>query len=163
MNLLLKRGWGRGAFFRIAVLIMAVSPAAAAEHAAPPNVILITIDSLRADHVGCYGYARDTTPFLDAFARTATRYQNCFSPATWTVPANYSMVTSLYLPEHRVDDFSHSLASDVPTIFSVLAAHGYANALFGCHEMICNQFKKNYQHFFAGFGTNTNGMKATEG
>ena len=53
-----------------------------------PNVILLVMDTVRADHVSCYGYGRATTPNLDRFASTATRYPRTFATAPWTIPTN---------------------------------------------------------------------------
>ena len=63
-------------------------------------MILITLDTLRADHLGCYGYERPTTPFLDAFAERATRYSNARSTSPWTLPSHASLLTGLYPFEH---------------------------------------------------------------
>ncbi|MBI5240635.1 MAG: sulfatase [Elusimicrobia bacterium] len=72
-------------------------PASPAKH---PNVILISIDTLRPDHVGCYGYGRPTTPNLDALARDAVLFENAISAAPWTLPSHTSMFTSLYPNRH---------------------------------------------------------------
>ena len=60
-----------------------------------PNVILISIDSLRADHVGCYGYARPTTPNLDRLAAEGLRFDDHVSSSSWTLPAHASLFTSV--------------------------------------------------------------------
>ena len=66
------------------------------------SVLFITIDTLRADHLGCYGYPRDTSPSIDAFADEAIVFDNCVSQATSTLPAHVSIFTSLYPPAHGV-------------------------------------------------------------
>jgi len=71
-----------------------------AEPADPPNVLLITLDTLRADHLGCYGYDEPTSPFLDAFAERSTRYANARSTSPWTLPSHASLLTGLYPFEH---------------------------------------------------------------
>lgn len=58
-----------------------------------PNVLLIVIDTLRADHLGSYGYERPTSPEIDAFAASASRYERCVSSAPWTLPTHASMFT----------------------------------------------------------------------
>ncbi len=60
-----------------------------------PNVILVSIDSLRADHVGCYGYGPETTPNLDRFAREGVRFEQHISSSSWTLPAHAAMFTSV--------------------------------------------------------------------
>ena len=61
----------------------------------PPNVLLISIDTLRADHVGCYGYGPDTTPNLDRFAAEGVRFEQHVSSSSWTLPAHAAMFTSV--------------------------------------------------------------------
>lgn len=67
---------------------------------AQPDVVLIVIDTARADRFGCYGYTRDTTPNIDAFARDAVLYRGARSTAPWTVPAHASIFTGLRVGEH---------------------------------------------------------------
>lgn len=67
-----------------------------------PNVILISIDTLRADHVGCYGYPKDTTPNLDKFAKEGVRFQKVICPFPSTLPSHMSILTSLYPEVHGV-------------------------------------------------------------
>jgi len=66
----------------------------------PKNFILISLDTVRADHVGAYGYERDTTPRLDAFADRGALFLNCTSPSAWTVPAHMSIFTGVEPPAH---------------------------------------------------------------
>ncbi len=93
-----------------------------AEVAAPrerlPNVVLIVIDTLRADHLGCYGYGRDTSVNIDRLAARGVLFERCYSPASWTVPAVVSMFTGLLPAAHRV---SH--LDDVPPSMTMLAEH----------------------------------------
>lgn len=65
-----------------------------------PNIVLITLDTLRADHLGCYGYDRNTSPVLDRFAARATLYRNAHATAPWTLPSHASLFTGLYPFEH---------------------------------------------------------------
>jgi arylsulfatase A-like enzyme len=66
----------------------------------PPLVLVITLDTLRSDHLGCYGYSRPTSPNLDAIAKQSTLYQHARSVAPWTLPAHASLFTGLYPFEH---------------------------------------------------------------
>ena len=59
------------------------------------NVIMISIDTLRADHLGTYGYPRDTSPYLDKFAEKSLVFENAFSQAVWTLTSHASIFTSL--------------------------------------------------------------------
>jgi len=67
-----------------------------------PHVVLIVIDTLRADHVGSYGYTRPTTPNLDFFAKDAVQFDNCQAPASWTVPSMASMFAGVYPWRHDI-------------------------------------------------------------
>jgi arylsulfatase A-like enzyme len=93
--------------------------------ASRPSVVLISIDTLRADHVGTYGYARDTTPFLDRFARRAVVFERAFTPAAWTLSAHMSMLTGLYPEQHGVLEGDLALAPEVPLLAEHLARSGY--------------------------------------
>ena len=90
-----------------------------------PNIILITIESLRADHVGCYGYGRDTTPNIDALAAEGTRYSQAHSVTSWTLTSHASMFTGLYPSAHRVILPQDRLSDAYTTAAEVLSADGY--------------------------------------
>src|SRR5262245_4356861 len=66
------------------------------------NVVLISVDTLRADHVGAYGYTRPTTPNIDELARRAVVFNDAVSQSSWTRPAHASMLTGLYPSEHGI-------------------------------------------------------------
>src|SRR3954462_3605164 len=79
--------------------LLFLSPAvlsAAPPKAAPPNVVVITIDTLRADHLGCYGYRGVKTPNLDSLASGGVRFQNAFTPVPITLPAHSALMTGTY-------------------------------------------------------------------
>ena len=65
-----------------------------------PNIILITMDTVRADHVSVYGYPRDTTPFLKEFARESTLYTRAIAASDYTLPTHASIFTGLYPSWH---------------------------------------------------------------
>lgn len=67
-----------------------------------PHVILISLDTLRADHLGCYGYTKDVSPNIDALAEESCLFTNAYSNANWTLPAHISMFTSLYPSQHQI-------------------------------------------------------------
>ncbi len=69
------------------------------------NILLIAVDTLRPDHLGCYGYKRPTSPRIDDFADGATRFTQCWSASNFTAPAFTSLFTGLYPNHHRVFDF----------------------------------------------------------
>jgi arylsulfatase A-like enzyme len=94
-----------------------------------PNIILISIDTLRADHLSCYGYHRPTTPNIDKIAAEGTIYKQNYSTGVWTPPGHASMLTGLYVSEHGVYG-ERSLAADIPTIATVLKENKYQTAGF---------------------------------
>jgi arylsulfatase len=96
-------------------------------------VILISIDTLRADHLSCYGYERDTTPEICAFFADGTRFENAYSQSSWTAPAHASIFTGLLPAQHGVTygPLIPTLAGH-PTIFQLFREQGYFTAaLYG--------------------------------
>jgi arylsulfatase A-like enzyme len=94
-------------------------------------VVLVSLDTLRPDHLGCYGYPRPTSPHLDAFREDAVLFRSAFAHAPSTLLSHASMLTSLRPPHHGAsiaDDLAVPL--DVTTLAEVLRAHGYATASF---------------------------------
>ncbi len=95
-------------------------------------VILISNDTLRADHLSCYGYNRETTPFFDAFAEEAVLFENAVSEEPVTLPAHMTMLTGLHPKHHKVTPTTN-LDETVVTLPEVLAGAGYATAGFTGH------------------------------
>ena len=93
-----------------------------------PNILFISIESLRADHVGCYGYERPTSPNIDALAQQATLYEQAHSVTSWTLTSHTSMFTGLYPSAHRVTLPRDRLADSYTTIAEILATAGYQTA-----------------------------------
>src|SRR5947207_8263302 len=97
---------------------------------APPNVFLITIDTLRADHVHCYGYDKIQTPALDALASDGVRFMQAFTPSPITNTSHTTILTGLLPSSHGVTDFAIPLASSHGTWAELLKAKGYHTAGF---------------------------------
>lgn len=93
--------------------------------APPTNLVLISIDSLRADHLGCYGYARPTSPSIDELARDGILFRRAYSTSSWTLPAHLSLLASLYPEEHGVVDGTRALGPEAQLLPEVLSAAGY--------------------------------------
>ncbi len=91
----------------------------------PPNVILISLDTLRADHVGCYGYPRPTTPAIDAVASDGTVFERAVATSPWTLPSHASMVTGLQPRHHGARSQETGLPGSIPTLATTLAGLGY--------------------------------------
>lgn len=94
------------------------------------NVLLITLDTTRADHLGCYGYAPAKTPDLDRLAREGVRFSRAYCPAPLTLPSHVSIMTGLYPVTHGVRNNGHDLPSGIRTLAQILKAKGYATAAF---------------------------------
>ena len=95
-----------------------------------PNVILISIDSLRADHLGCYGYERDTSPNLDRLAAEGTLFEQPIASSSWTLPTHMAMLTSMYDSVHQVRSRKRRYVLSHPLLAEVLQEAGYDTAGF---------------------------------
>ena len=98
--------------------------------AIPRNVLLITLDTTRADHLGCYGYEPAKTPNLDALAREGVRFARVYCPAPLTLPSHSSIMTGLYPATHGVRNNGHQLAPKFRTLAEILKGQGFATAAF---------------------------------
>lgn len=93
-----------------------------------PNIILLTLESLRSDHVGAYGYERDTTPAIDAVAREGVVFENAYSVTSWTLTSHASIFTGLYPSAHQVTEPRDRLGDSHTTLAERLKACGYQTA-----------------------------------
>ncbi len=108
-----------------------LSPAQVVSRSLPlPDVYLVTIDTLRADHVHCYGDDRIQTPALDSLARDGIRFAEAFTPSPITNTAHTSILTGLLPSVHGVTDFGIPLAKTYPTWAELLKQNGYQTAAF---------------------------------
>ena len=95
---------------------------------ARPHVILYLIDTLRADHLGCYGRSPSPSPELDRFAREAVLFEDVSAQSGWTKPATASIMSSQWPWKHKVQDFADRVPSKLSWLPQVLQAGGYATA-----------------------------------
>ncbi|MGH9540031.1 MAG: sulfatase-like hydrolase/transferase [Terriglobales bacterium] len=98
--------------------------------AAPPDVYLVTIDTLRADHVHCYGDQSIQTPALDSLAKDGIRFAEAFTPSPITNTSHVSILTGLLPSSHGVTDFAVPLAASHVTLAEILQSNGYHTAAF---------------------------------
>jgi arylsulfatase A-like enzyme len=114
----------------LSALLLAVSlattPLACGRPEPGPNVLLIVVDTLRADHLTPWGYGRDTSPRLAAFADGALRFTHAQSPRAKTSPAVATLMTGLYPHDHGVRDLTTPLRPDVPLLAEAFRDAGYA-------------------------------------
>ena len=104
-----------------------------------PNILLIIWDTVRAQNLSLYGYARATTPFLDSLAPHAVVFTHAYSTAPWTLPSHASMLTGQYA-NMQSGDWTTPLDGTHPTLPEALYAHGYTTGAF-----VANIFAAGYQ------------------
>jgi arylsulfatase A-like enzyme len=92
----------------------------------PLHVVILGIDTLRHDHLGCYGYGRNTSPVIDDLAKEGVLFENCIAASPWTLPSFASVFTSLYPSQHGAVHFRKSMRADCPTLAGILKNAGYA-------------------------------------
>lgn len=110
------------------------------------NVLLIVIDALRADHLGCYGYERNTSPHLDAFAKEGVLFKNCYVPSSWTKPSIASLLTSLYPSTHGAISWGSALPGEVTSLAEIFKREGYVT-----YSYVANPNLKTIFNFNQGF------------
>ena len=104
-----------------------------------PNVVLLVLDTVRADHLSLYGYPRPTTPHLDAWKDRAARFAFARSAAPWTLPAHATMFTGRWPHELSVD-YDRPLDATHPTLAAFLAGHGYQTGGFVGNTVYANSW-----------------------
>jgi len=108
--------------------------------AASPNVVIYLIDTLRADHLGLYGYGRPTSPNLDRFAEDAIVFETMQAQSSWTKPVVASIMTGLLPQQHGVQGREDNLAPDARSLASVLRLAGYATHAIGTNSTVFSDF-----------------------
>src|SRR5580765_4239825 len=127
---------------------------AVAAPVAAPNVVVITIDTLCADHVGCYGYKQIRTPNIDALAADGARFERAYAAVPVTLPSHTVIFTGTYPMLSGMHDFAaNKLNTTQPTLASILKEHGYATAAVIGSAVLDSRFGLNrgfdfyYDHF----------------
>jgi len=116
---------------RLATLVAALSLAACGSPRTPPSVLLVTLDTVRADRLGCYGHAGAATPRLDELAARGVRFERAYTTAPLTLPAHASILTGTYPVFHGVhDNGSYRLDDRLTTVAELLRPQGYRTAAF---------------------------------
>ncbi|MBU0617850.1 MAG: sulfatase-like hydrolase/transferase, partial [Planctomycetes bacterium] len=95
-----------------------------------PNILLISVDALRPDHLGCYGYGRATSPNIDKLAGEGALFENAISSTSWTLPAHAALFTGLADSVHGCTDTDRRLAENRYTLAERLKDAGYATVGF---------------------------------
>ncbi len=112
------------------LLAAALAASGCGQHAPQerPNLLLVAVDTLRADRLSGYGYAAPTSPRLDAFLSQAVVFEDAQATSSWTLASFASLLTSLYPSSHRCASFSTRLLPQYTTLAEILSANGYATA-----------------------------------
>jgi arylsulfatase A-like enzyme len=137
-----------------------------------PNVLVIILDTLRADHVSAYGYARNTTPEIDHMAREGVLFENAISPSSWSLPSHVSLVTGHYLHDHGWGNvqpapwfgWGKKGLGGLPCIGEAFQDRGYRTAAFSANTtwFVGNLgFARCFQHFDDYFYSPTDAFSRT--
>lgn len=116
-----------------------------------PDVILVVIDTLRSDRLGCYGYPRPTSPVIDELARDGTLFEDCLAQAPWTLQSMPSMLTGTYSTQHRQwCDLRHV------TLAEAFDKAGYRTLGFSANDLLSKElgYARGFDHYDASSGPN---------
>lgn len=130
-------------------LLGACAPAAAPPTPPRPNLLLITIDTLRADHLGAYGYELPTSVAIDALAQRGTVFERAQSSSSWTLPSLATLMTSTYTSTHGCWTFFTKLDDGFSTLAERLAGEGYATGGVASHTYVASTYGLNqgFEHY----------------
>ncbi|MGC9357395.1 MAG: sulfatase [Anaerolineae bacterium] len=121
-----------------------------------PDILLIVLDTLRADRLSSYGYHRNTTPHLDAFAEEGVLYERAISPGQWTIPSHASLFTGEYPTTHMTTQIYDKHSEAQPTLAEMLKVHGYDTVGF-CNNpllgVVANDLDRGFDAFYNYGGT----------
>jgi arylsulfatase A-like enzyme len=116
--------------------------------AGTPNVIVIVVDTLRADHLSAYGYKRDTSPFIESLVKQGVMFSDAISASSWTQPSHASMLTGRYTYEHQAE--TKPLDNRFATIGEAMQAQGYRTGAFSANTEFFTRrqgFGRGFLHF----------------
>lgn len=111
-------------------------PVTPADDSSSPNVLLVVLDTVRADRLGAWGYERPTSPHLDSLAREGVLFRRAVSPGMWTLPSHASMFTGLPVSGHGVNAHHKWLDDRFETVAELLRDHGYATWLLSANPFL---------------------------
>lgn len=153
VNPILRSGAIRPLAFLAAAVVLAVECIPLVFGPAPPidrpNIVFITIDTLRADHLSCYGHERPTSPAIDGLAETGVLFEDALSQAPWTLPSMASLHTSLYPSEHGANKADRPMRQGLDTLAEVLRNEGYRTLGVVSHWFVSERFgfDQGFEHF----------------
>ncbi len=114
----------------------------------PPNVVLIAVDTLRADRLSSYGYPGATTPRLDRFAEDGVLFWRAVSQSNWTLPSFASIFTGKIVPRHRLATFASRLPAGAETLARLLRTHGWRTDAVLCKPALYRRLEQGFETAF---------------
>lgn len=113
------------------------------------NIVLVAIDTLSARHMGCYGYQRETTPFMDEYAKGGALFENCYCQAIPTQPSYTSMYTGQYVITHRIVSHggTRDLSESAPFLPEIMGRHGYTTCAVDNLYRMKGWFARGYEFY----------------
>ncbi len=132
-----------------AMLLVCVAASCGGERDSRPNFLILSIDTLRADHLGLYGHGRDTSPRIDALGAGGVVFESAYSSSSWTLPAFASAVTSLYPSTHGVQSLEARLDESFRTLPEFFRDAGYDTCGVTSHNFFSTQsgMRQGFIHF----------------
>lgn len=106
-----------------------------------PNVLLIVVDTLRKDHLGCYGHTRNTSPNIDELAKRGIVFENCYSQSSWTLPSVATIMTSLYPSVHKSVGVKRKLGINYVTVTEVMKNNFYKTVGVISHVFVSSEYR----------------------
>jgi len=129
----------------LALLALACTAGCSTEAPKPVHVLLVVVDTLRAEHLSCYGYERQTSPHIDQLANGGARFAYATSQSSWTAPSMVSMFTGHHIQEERL-----SLPPELPTLPELFKRSGYRTGAFVVNPILHNEengFRRGFDRF----------------
>ena len=137
--------------FRALLALLSVGPIVACQSGGdrPPNLLLITVDTLRPDRLGYNGYSRPTSPTLDRLAASGIVFTRAYSQSGWTLPSMATILTGAYPKDHRATDFHYRINWELPTLASTLLSYDYDTRGYVSHVLLTSRygFHKGFGHY----------------
>ncbi|HJP03118.1 MAG TPA: sulfatase-like hydrolase/transferase, partial [Planctomycetota bacterium] len=126
-----------------AALVLVLASACGGDEGMPtgPNVLLVTLDTTRADRLGCYGYAAARTPAIDALAEAGARFDAARSPVPLTLPSHASLLTGVHPAAHGLHvNFQGAVSDEARTLAEALRGCGYRTGAFVAAWVLNREF-----------------------
>jgi arylsulfatase A-like enzyme len=122
------------------LLALLVLPPGCVKKTRSPDILVLLVDTLRADRLGAYGSRQGLTPFLDSLAQRGFVFRNTYAQSSWTDPSVAALMTSRYQSQTGITSFTAVLADDEITLAEILRQHGYATGAFVANFLLHKKF-----------------------